>query len=571
MRKLLLIVALLGIAGGAVWFGFFRGERETQEQTNFHLVKREVLKITLTERGTLKVKKSIQIKAETQGKISWLIDEGKKVKKGDVLVKMDTEQTKQQIDQFANQITQLKAELKSAETELTVQEGQNETNIEKADLNQAVAKVELEKLLLADIPEKERDLELSIAEAKTSLKRAEEKYAAYRKLQRQEFVTKTEVDDAEIQLRKAKNSLETAELKSDSYQKYQRPLDIRKKKAAVKEADRGLDRAKKQADAQLNSRKARVTQKRVNLTRIERRHKKEQEKLGKMILKAPTDGTILIGDPDNPWNNRNIKVGAQVWNSMVLLTLPDVSELGVTVQIHEADIGKVKKGMQAFVKSEMAKDRIFQAEISKIDTVANAGQRGWGNNVKRFKVELSLTGDIPDLKTGTSAEVEILVDELPNVLTVPAQCIHAKEDKYYCYVLRGGTAHRVRVLPGMSNDAYAEIRKGLKEGDKVLLSMPDTFEAEEDPKGFDDEEKNKKAKEAKEKSAEKKSKKTGKPGVVGAKPVVKQEPSEGAAVSKLPAPGKTPEKEDPSKKELPPKKKTVNAEAEGGTKKASGS
>lgn len=30
-----------------------------------------------------------------------------------------------------------------------------------------------------------------------------------------------------------------------------------------------------------------------------------------MTIAAPTDGTVLYGDPDNPWNNENIKVGGR--------------------------------------------------------------------------------------------------------------------------------------------------------------------------------------------------------------------------------------------------------------------
>ena len=308
IKKLVILVVVLGaVALGLWWFGAFGASPEKLEEAkNVHTVRRGLLKITLTERGTLKAKKSTQIRAETHGKLSWLAEEGAKVKKGDVLVKMDTEQLKQQIDQLANQITQGEAELKSAETEVTVQEGQNKTNIEKAELGFEVAKVELEKMLESDIPKKERDFTLSIEDAETQLKRAKDNVVASEQLLKEDFVTPNDHEDTLLKLKKAQNTLEGEKQKWAAYLKYEKPLDLRRKRAAVDEAERGLERAKQQADAQLNAKRARVTQRKVNLTRVKLRHKKETEKLGKMILKAPTDGTVLIGDPDNPWNNSNI-------------------------------------------------------------------------------------------------------------------------------------------------------------------------------------------------------------------------------------------------------------------------
>jgi RND family efflux transporter MFP subunit len=505
MRKAIVIVLLLGGAGVgiAAATGAFSQETESAEPKNIHTVRRETLKITLTERGTLKAKKSTQIKAATHGKISWMVEEGTKVKKDDVLVKLDTEQTKQQVDTLANQITQLEAELKSAETEETVQIGQNKTNIEKAELNRDVAKVTLDKLIEADIPKKERDLKLAIEKAENNLDKNEEALKASEELFKAEFMTKNELRQARLDLKTAQNDLESAQRDWDIHLKYQKPLDLKKQRAAVEEAERGLERAKQQADAQLNAKKARVQQKKVNLTRIKQRHKREVDKLAKMEIKAPTDGTVLIGDPDNPWNNQNIKVGGQVWNQMVLMTLPDSRELAVMIQVHEADIAKLEKGMKAFVTSETQKDRILDAEITKIDTVANAGRRFGGDSVKRFKVELSLSGENLDLKTGTSAEVEVLVDEIPDVLTVPAQAIHVSEGKYYCYRLKGGKVVRAPVFPGRSNDAYAEVKLGLAEGDEVVLSTPEAFEIDEElEKKFEEEAKVLREAEAKRKKAE---------------------------------------------------------------------
>ena len=518
MNKFVIILVCLS-AGGAVaaWqFGVFGGSDDIAIDDNVHTVTRGPLKITLIERGTLKAKKSTKIKCEVHGKLAWLAEEGAKVKKDDILIKMDTQQVQQQIDTLTSQITQGEAQLKSAETAFTVQEGQNETNREKAELAVEVADVELEKYLESDHPARLRNLDLAIEDAEVQKNRAEIYLEGSAKLLEEDFVTQQQHEQDKLALKKAINGLVTANMKKDSYLKYEQPIEEKRKRAAVVEAGRGLIRARLDASAKLNDKKAGRTQRKLSLARTKQRHKREVEKIGKMILKAPTDGTVLIGDPDNPWNNERIKVGQQVWRSMTLITLPDSRELAVVIQVHEADIAKLKKGMKAFVKSETLKGEIFDAEITKIDTVANAGRRWGGDSVKRFKVELSLVGEGLDLKTGTSAEVEVQVEELPDVLTVPSQAIHAKEDKYFCYLRRGGKAVRVRVDPGRANESFASIKFGLEEGDEVLLSTPETYDVQEDgpewkpylkKKEKEEKAKKKAAEEAKKKKAEERKKK----------------------------------------------------------------
>ncbi|HEX5138365.1 MAG TPA: efflux RND transporter periplasmic adaptor subunit [Planctomycetota bacterium] len=473
MNKILLAVVLCGGLGGAVLaVGPFRGEKKGDgpREGGTYTVVRAKLQITLTEKGTLKTKNCTPLRAETYAKIEWIIDEGKTVKKDEILVKLDKQDTEKQKEQLENQVTQLEAELKSAATNELIQQQQNQTNIEKAELALDVARVELKKFLEADDPSDRRKLALAVESADTDVGRSEDKVKANEELRKEDFVTENDLREAQIQLKKARNDLETAKMEQRSYEEYKRPLELRKKEAAVVEAERGLDQAKKAAEAQLADKTAQVRQRESSLKRTKDQLEKTNEILSKMEIKAPTDGTVLYGDPDQPWERGNIKVGQQVWQGMNLITLPDPSEMAVTLQIHEADVDKLKVGMKAFVTSETQKDKTFDGEVSKIDTVANAGQNWWGgDDVKRFKVEVALTGRDLSLKTGTSARAEIQVGEVDDCLAVPLQAVHEKEGKRFCVVKKGAVTENVEVTIGASNDTMVEIKSGLSEGAQVLL------------------------------------------------------------------------------------------------------
>ena len=349
-------------------------------------------------------------------------------------MRLDKKDATTRFEQLQSQITQVAAELKSAETNEQIQRDQNKTDIEKAERALDVARVELQKFLEADVPAKLRELKLAIDEQKVAVERARDRLDANRQLRKEDFVTENDVKDAEINFRKAENSLQTAQQNLSNYEKYQHPMELKAKKAGVVEAERGLERAKKRASAQLQAKIAQLQRQKTSQKRLQFQHKRQKEQLEKMIIKAPTDGTVLYGDPDNPWSAQQIKVGQQVWNSMTLITLPDPSEMAVTLFIHEADIDKIKKGMQAFVTSETKKDTTYEGEVVKIDQVANAG-RG-GDTIKRFKVEISLKGENLPLKTGTSARAEIQIGEVKDVVTVPIQAVHSDKGKTFCYAAR---------------------------------------------------------------------------------------------------------------------------------------
>ena len=479
MNKMLLALGLAALAGGGVatvsWLDPFESESAPEDgDGTTAVVKRQDLMITLTEKGTLKTRNATMIRAETSAKIEWLVDEGVNVKKDDKLVELDKKETEDRLEQYQNQVTQLEAELKSAETEEVIQQGQNKTDVEKAELGLKIATVELEKLVQSDLPADERKLRLSIDEAETAVRREKDKVAAYEELRKEDFVTENDLQEARLRLRKAENDLETARIDLKSFVEYTRPLDLEKKQAAVTEAERGLAQARQRAEAQLAAKQAQVQQKRVSLDRMKKQLEKTKETLSKMTIVAPTDGTVLYGDPDQPWKNENIKAGSPLWPNTVLITLPDPSEMAVSLQIHEADISKLKKGMPAFVSSEVLKGQTFEGEIIKIDQVANAGRRWWGgDDVKRFTVQIGLKGQDKDLKGGTSAQVEIKIGEVKDVLSVPIQAVYAKEGSFFCYRQDGAKVERISVEPGASNDAFVEIKSGLSEGDRVLLHDPE--------------------------------------------------------------------------------------------------
>ncbi|MGE4619859.1 MAG: HlyD family efflux transporter periplasmic adaptor subunit [Planctomycetota bacterium] len=445
----------------------------------FSAVQRGDLKISLTERGTLKTRNATHIRSEVRGrtKVEWMVDEGKKVAKGEVLVELEKTDVQRRIDQLENELISIETNLNSARTDLAIQKDKNKTNIEKSKLALEVAQVEKEKLMLGDIPKSERSLALAIERAESELARAEGLWQDMPTMLEKGFVTQDQFEQERINLKEKREGLVTAKQEKQLYADFEKPLSIKQKEAAVTEALRGVEMATRQAGTLIGNLQVRVSQSERALKESQEELDREKYDLDRMTIFAPVDGVIFYGNPDRPWDRDEIRVGREVYFNQIIQTIPDPKEMAVMIKVHEADIDKVNTEMGAVIRSEVQKGRVFEGEVMKIDSVANAGDRRWGDRVRRFNVEVRLMGSDLDLKPGTSAEVEINIGEIKDVIYVPLQAVHADSGAYYCFV-KTATGHQKKMVKiGRSNESFLEISEGLENGQEVLLYRPDSAES----------------------------------------------------------------------------------------------
>ena len=112
--------------------------------------------------------------------------------------------------------------------------------------------------------------------------------------------------------------------------------------------------------------------------------------------------------------------------------------------------------------------------MSSTPDAASSGRR-WGEDSKRFNVDIALRGDIAalKLKPGLTARVEIQTGEKTGVLAVPAQSVFAERGKFYVFKKSGKTAARTEVEIEDGNAQFSVVKSGLAEGDEVMLYNPE--------------------------------------------------------------------------------------------------
>jgi len=120
---------------------------------------------------------------------------------------------------------------------------------------------------------------------------------------------------------------------------------------------------------------------------------------------------------------------------------------------------------------------VFHGHVDQVATV-DSKQDFMTADVKVYQTIISIeeeeSAKVPGLKPGMSSEVTVLINRVPHpVLTVPVQAIvdSLETGRRTCFVLNlDGEVEEREVEVGLSNDKKAEIRSGLKEGERVVLN-----------------------------------------------------------------------------------------------------
>src|SRR5262249_44888638 len=147
--------------------------------------------------------------------------------------------------------------------------------IETADRKLKFARLDLDKYLNGDYEQQLKDDQDKILLAQQKKTQAENTLTWSKTLHDKGFLTQTELDRDDLDFQSSDVRLKQAEIALDLFKKYEDKRKREQLEADVGEADRGLDRAKLQADA-------RIADYQAALTTSEARLKLEADKLAKL-------------------------------------------------------------------------------------------------------------------------------------------------------------------------------------------------------------------------------------------------------------------------------------------------
>ena len=290
------------------------------------------------------------------------------------------------------------------------------------------------------------------------------------------------VNQAKAQLASAKASLEQARLV------FKRQKELFEKKLSSEEQ---YDMAKTELDLA----KARYQQAVAGLDQAE-------YNLSKTTMTSPIDGVVTSLNAEV---GEIVMIGTMNNPGTVIMTISDMSEIETEVEVDETDIAGVKIGQEAEIEIDAYPDTTFRGKVTEIGHTARISGLGSQDQVTNFLVKVMLLDEVPNIRPGMSASVDITTNYRADALNVPIQAVVMREEKVDTlmakkekeegalasvdslskkgnkkdkkkkkeiegvFVVEEGRAKFVEVKTGIADQQNIEIVSGINEDDLVVI------------------------------------------------------------------------------------------------------
>ena len=220
---------------------------------------------------------------------------------------------------------------------------------------------------------------------------------------------------------------------------------------------------------------------------------------------ANFQGSSVVAPMDGVELTKNVEIGESITSGVssfnagtVLFTVADTSKMIVKAGVNEVDIGKIHVDMPVRVTLDAYPKVLFKGKIDRIAPAVRVEEK-----VRVFDVEIRLDAQGRELRSGMTANIEVIGEKKAKVLSVPVESVFKRDDQEIVYVKKAIDPKvfaeqqakkkdakkegdqkkddkdawkqffdkRV-VVTGLADNARVEIVSGLKSGEEVALEDP---------------------------------------------------------------------------------------------------
>jgi len=180
----------------------------------------------------------------------------------------------------------------------------------------------------------------------------------------------------------------------------------------------------------------------------------------KMELRSPLEGVVT---------KQEAKVGEIISVNSPFISIISGNKFKIEANIPEVDISKIELNDSANVRLDAYEsDVIFKANLISIDPAETVIE-----GVSTYKVTLHFIQEDERIKSGMTADVDILTDERRDVVAIPARAIFTKDgDKFVKIIDPEEIISEVKVETGLKGTlGQIEITEGIAVGDKIITIL----------------------------------------------------------------------------------------------------
>ena len=233
------------------------------------------------------------------------------------------------------------------------------------------------------------------------------------------------------------------------------------------------------AKSTLDNAKAEMEAVEANIKQAEIEVNTAETNVGYTKITAPMDGTV-ISVPVSEGQTVNANQ-----TTPTIVTIADLSKMKIKPEISEGDITKVKAGQEVSFTILSDSQTVYHSVIDSVDpantTITDSSSTSSSTNSSSSSSTTSaiyyyanVLIDNPDrtLRIGMTTENNIKIANAKDVLLISNMAIQKRDGKSVVNILNDKNQPEQReVETGVQNDFHTEIKSGLNEGEKVIVSQ----------------------------------------------------------------------------------------------------
>ncbi|MGC8642087.1 MAG: efflux RND transporter periplasmic adaptor subunit [Isosphaeraceae bacterium] len=442
IKRLLALATVLGLACGLSPSGRSLGHVQGLSHVP---VRRALLPVTIVAAGRLEssVQTVIRCEMENVAGRRWpdgrsasaaIIEialEGTKVRKGDVLCRLDASQHEEMARRQRIVVLQCQVLHRRAQLDL--------------ETARAAVKEYFEGLCTVQ----SRDLQGQLALADADVARLADRVSWSQRMFDKGYVSRARLADDTAALQRANIKRQQIQRELRNFEKFESVDTRRSLESAVATARNTL------------------TFQTLKLQAEEKRLADLELQVARSVIRAPHDGIVVLAH--KPKRGVRIEEGLWVRRKQPIILLPDWARLEVQVEIHEQLISRVRPGMKVQVRLESGGEQL-DGELESIDFLPLVDQATrHGIDIKRYLGHVRLDRAPRDPRLGMTAEVTIEAGVREGALVIPYEALGTEGSDHFCDVLNGSGIERRQVTVGEVTPLLLEVTRGLKENEEVML------------------------------------------------------------------------------------------------------
>ncbi|MFM7130744.1 MAG: HlyD family secretion protein, partial [bacterium] len=372
-----------------------------------------------------------------------IIPDGTRVKKGDILCKLDSREFEEMVRLQKINVERAKADKLQAEMELEV------------------AKISVEEYRNGLAKQQIQGLKGRIALAQTESSRLAARLEWARKMLEKGYISKSSVMMEEMSMQRSDIALTQAEIQLNTFEKYGLPKHLHQLQTRITTL---------QTNSQMENERYQRYLERLALY---------EKQIENCTVRAPHDGLAVYANEDD--GDSRVEEGSSVRQGQDLFNLPDLTDMQVMAKLSESIVQKVRPGMKVRILIESVFNKSLMGTVDRIAQlpIVSSSWRAT-NEVKQYYCIVKVDDEPQDIRPGLNAEIQVLLDSPVDKLTITPDVVEIEGNREYCLVLaEDGSIEKREIRTRTGDPQTLEVIEGLKEGENVLRNPDKILEQKE--------------------------------------------------------------------------------------------